>query len=91
MKGRQVLKPLFEQVSGVTYSGVIDSVKLILSFEKWCHDDNFKEDFENAGTLISNMKMLIKKKLPRDKVCKKGNGWAIPKFHAISKYPYYIK
>ena len=24
-------------------------------------------------------------------MCKKGNGWAIPKFHAISKYPYYIK
>ena len=29
--------------------------------------------------------------MPRDKVCKKGNGWAFPKFHAISKYPYYIK
>ena len=58
-KGRQVLKPLFEQVIGVTYSGVIDSVKLILSFEKWCHNDNFKEDVENAGSLISEMKKKI--------------------------------
>ena len=55
-KGRQVLMPLFEQFNGVTYSGVIDSVKLILSFEKWCHDNNYKEDVENAGTLISKMK-----------------------------------
>ena len=70
-KGRQVLKPLFEQVRGVSYNGVIDSVKLILSFEKWCNDDNPKEDVEKAGTLISAMKRMIKKFAKRQSVRKR--------------------
>ena len=70
-KGRQVLKPLFKAFRGVTYSGVINSVKLILSFEKWCHNDNFKEDVENAGSLISDMKRNIKKICLETKYAKK--------------------
>ena len=70
-KEREVLKPLFEQFSGVTYSGVIDSLKLILSFEKWCNDDNPKEDVEKAGTLISAMKRMIKKICQETKCAKK--------------------
>ena len=54
----------------------------------WLHDSNLKEEVNNARPLIAKVLRLVKELFPRDG---SGNGWNIPKFHAATKFPDYIR
>jgi hypothetical protein len=74
----------------IEYSKFIETIILTLSFEKWLHDENLKSEVDDAGPWVAKLKELIKEHLDKESIEKKGNGWDTPKFHAMSKFLYYI-
>jgi len=66
----------------------VQFAKLYLSMCAWLHDSNLKEEVNNARPLIGKVLRLVKELFPRDG---SGNGWNIPKFHAATKFPDYIR
>ena len=74
----------------IEYSKFIETILLTLSFEKWLHDENLKTEVDEAGPWVAKLKELIKEHLDKEAIEKKGNGWDTPKFHAMSKFLYYI-
>ena len=74
----------------IPYGPFLKTLKLCLAYEKWIHDVNPKEEVSKASKWVAKLKRMIKKHLNRTKICCKGNGWNIPKFHGLSKFVYYM-
>jgi len=74
----------------IPYGPFIKTIKLSLAYEKWIHDNNSKRDVHKARKWVVILKTMITKHLDRSRLCLKGNGWNIPKFHGLSKFIFYM-
>ncbi len=88
--GKLVFKKHCER-DALSLSKMLKTAILLLACEKWCHSNLHVGDVDISGLAFRELKRLILKHYPCDKICKKGNGWRTPKFHAISKFPKYMK
>ena len=61
-------------------------IKLLLAFDRWCHQSNPKEEVEQSVELLGELIELIQRCFPRVD----GNGWEIPKIHSLAKMVYYM-
>jgi len=65
----------------------INFLKLYLSMEEWFHDRNKKEEVFQARPLIAKVLTMLQQLFPREEV---SNQYNIPKYHAMTKFQYYI-
>ncbi len=90
-KASQLLFKRHCERNGLSLSKMINTAILLLSCEKWCHSNVCLGNVGRSGPVFRELKLLLLKHYPCEKICEKGNGWKIPKFHAISKFPNYMK
>ena len=76
----------------VKFKDFIKCIKLYLSFEEWIHSTNPKVEIEASRMLISDMVQLIQTCFPRtdDNDDQIGQGWKLPKMHALTKFVDYM-
>ena len=89
-------KGLFDEHSkkhGLSKRKMIRTVMLLLSCEKWCHDNNLRDEVDSADNAFVGLKDMLLKNFPRRKILGdgRGNAWKLPKFHALSKFLRYMK
>ena len=56
---------------------------MYLSFKQWVNEPHSQWEVQKSKTLLGNLITLIKLCVPRTD----GNGWNIPKMHALAKMP----
>ena len=71
-----------------TYHAVLlnsykECLKLYLSFDQWVNEPHSWQEVQNSIKLLGDLISLIKLCFPRTD----GNGWNIPKMHALAKMP----
>ena len=76
----------------IRLSEFIDCLKLYLGYGEWLHSTNLKHEVKSSRPLIADMIRLIHKVFPRTDVDGEviGQGWKIPKMHAVPKFVDYI-
>ena len=65
----------------------INILKLYLSMEEWFYDRNEKEEVFQARPLIAKVLTMLQQLFPREEA---SNQYNIPKYHAMTKFQYYI-
>ncbi len=88
--GRLLFKRQCEK-NGLNLSKMVKTAILLLSCEKWCHSNVYLGNVDRSGPAFRELQRLLLKHYPCERICEKGNGWKIPKFHVISKFPKYMK
>ena len=58
---------------------VVETIALLLAYERWIMSHMKKWELENAGPAVSHLMDMIKQNLPNEL----GNGWNKVKFHAL--------
>ena len=84
--GIQIMKPGWE-MNNTTQRQFKNCMKLQLGFQKWIHEFNDKLEVDNAYPLVAELITMIKHYFPR----KEGNGWKIPKMHALAILLHYVQ
>ena len=84
--GIQIMKPGWE-MNNTTQRKFKNCMKLQLGFQKWIHEFNGKPEVDNAYPLVAELITMIKHYFPR----KEGNGWKIPKMHALAILLHYVQ
>ena len=75
----------------INHSKFIETILLCLAFEKWLHEERHKEEVLNAEVWVVRLKQLLLDHLDKFALSEEsGNGWHTPKFHALSKFIFYI-
>jgi hypothetical protein len=75
----------------INHSKFIETILLCLAFEKWLHEERSKDEMDNAHGWVVRLKQLILDHLDKFALNDgSGNGWHTPKFHALSKFIFYI-
>jgi hypothetical protein len=61
--------------------------------EEWFHENNLKQEVNSANSLVAETLELLHTCFPRwDKEGnKEGQGWAVSKFHGVTKFVHYVK
>ena len=54
-----------------------------MSFDRWVNDPHTRREVQNSARLLGELITFIKLCFPRTD----GNGWNIPKMHALAKMP----
>jgi hypothetical protein len=67
----------------VSINSYKECLKLYLSFDWWVNEPHTRREVQNSAILLGNFITLIKLCFPRTD----GNGWNIPKMHALAKMP----
>ena len=57
---KKLLKPIVEANHGVTYAGMINMLKLLLAYEKWCNNANPKNKVELAEPSVTIILVPVK-------------------------------
>ena len=60
-----------------------ECLKLYLSFDRWVNKPHSQREVQNSAKLLGKLITLVKLCFPRTD----GNGWNIPKMHALAKMP----
>ena len=84
--GINIMKPGW-QANNITQKEFQNCMKLQLGFQKWIHEFNDKPEVDNAYPLVAELITMIKHCFPR----KEGNGWKIPKMHALAILLHYVQ
>ena len=91
--GKLLKKKLVTAISDkdINHSKFIETILLCLAFEKWLHEERNKVHVDNATGWVVRLKQLILDNLDKEGLHEgSGNGWKTPKFHALSKFLFYI-
>jgi hypothetical protein len=67
----------------VSINSYKECLKLYLSFDWWVNEPHTRQEVQNSAKLLGELITLIKLCFPRTD----GNGWNIPKMHALAKMP----
>ena len=89
-QGRALLEERLKD-SNISYNFFVETLIICLSFEKWIHDIHEKNEVDDAKIWVDTLKFMILRYMDRETVSDQGDGWDIPKFHALSKFLYYIE
>ncbi len=89
-QGRAMLEERLKD-SNISYNFFIETLILCLLFEKWIHDVHEKEEVIQAKEWVDTLKFMILCYMDREELSIHGDGWDIPKFHALSKFIHYIQ
>ena len=86
--GRDLLEPYFK-MEGVKYDLLLETCKLVLSWERFYMSSQKRSDFQDAEQATWDLQLRILRDIPRPEREKTetylgSKGWKIVKFHAIS-------
>ncbi len=79
--------------SGVDPANFFKCLKLYISMKEWFHENNMKDEVNLANSLVAETLELLHTCFPgwNKDGNEEGQGWAVSKFHSVTKFVLYIK